>query len=593
MQPYIALPHPNQQIHRRPTRRVVAPDAFAKTALASETPNLLPTPPSLSEVLLTLGQNEQNALNALLNQSNPEQAIADSGPDPTIDVTDELEELAEDLLAAPTMAAETTRGTPRPPWWPQLHRLDRNRYKQGKILGQGGSGRVVRAFDREIGRTVAMKILNPPISKDPQVARETLARFIAEAQIIGQLEHPNIVPIYDMGALDGGELYYTMREIRRHSLREVLQGLTHGEAAIYDEYTLPKLLNLFRQVCQAVHYAHVSGVVHRDLKPDNIMLGDFGEVLVTDWGLAKVQGREVVTDFSLHGGERQIPGQTLGTPSYMPPEQARGELDHVDELSDVYALGAILYEILTLTPPFLGETPLEVMTRAVEDPLEPPSQRTPERDIHPELEIICQRAMAKHKDVRTQSAYLLLQEIDAYLEGLQPREAARRCQSGDEHATAYFHTLEVIQDLKHRARDANEAVQPWEPIERKRLVWQLEDEVQAVTQQMAQAFGESVRAYTQALVHEPDHSQAQKGLAQLYWSRFQHAEQNHQIIDQLYFASLIRQHDDGTYDPLLEGHGSLQLSTVPPDAEVLLEDLVEHDRRMVPAHQRSLGKSPT
>ena len=592
---------PRLNLHGKQTREVLSPppntDALAHTAHAGRSAGAdLATPPSLSDVLLTLGHNEQDALKALLQQSATELMVMDQpGPDPTIDVTEEFEELAEELPPkVPTLAAETTRsGHSRPPWWPQLHRLDRNRYKQGKILGQGGSGRVVRAFDREIGRTVAMKILNPPTAKDPQVARETLARFIAEAQIIGQLEHPNIVPIYDMGALDGGELYYTMREIRRHSLREVLQGLTQSEAVIYEEYTLPKLLNLFRQVCQAVHYGHVSGVVHRDLKPDNIMLGDFGEVLVADWGLAKVKGREVVTDFQLHGGERHVPGQTLGTPSYMPPEQARGELEQVDELSDVYALGAILYEILTLTPPFLGDTALEVMTKAVEDPLEAPRERAPERDIHPELEAICVRAMAKRKKDRTQSAYQLLQELDAFLEGLQPREAERRCQLGDTRAAAYFRTLEMTQDLERRARDASEAVQPWEPIERKRLVWQLQDEVQAITQQMARAFGEAVRAYTQALVHDPNNARAQQGLAQLYWSRFQSAEQNQQIIDQLYFESLIRQHDDGTYSALLEGHGKLTLATIPSGAAVRLEELHERDRRFTPTHERSLGVSPT
>ena len=545
--------------------------------------------PSLSDVLLTLGHgNANNPLTGLLHRDDDEVLNLERPPDSTIDVTDEIEDLAVELLA------ERKRSKSQPPWWPQIQKQTENRYKLGKILGQGGSAKVIRAFDREMGRTVAMKILTVPPNMDPQSMREHLARFIAEAQIIGQLEHPNIVPIYDMGSTANAELFYTMREIRRHSLREVLQGLAGADTLIYDEYTLPKLLNIFRQVCQAVHYAHVSGVVHRDLKPDNIMLGDFGEVLVADWGLAKVQGRSVVTDFSLHGGERHIPGQTLGTPAYMSPEQARGELEEVDELSDIYALGAILYEILTLTPPFMGTTPLKVMTQIVEDKLEKPSLRTPTRDVPNDLDSLCLRLLAKNKKNRLQSAFLLLNEIEAFLEGIQPREANRRCQTGKQHAAAYFNALEAIQELERRAQDANEAVQSWEPPERKRLVWQLQDEVQAVTHQMAQAFGEASRAFTQALVYEPDNRMAQQGLAQLHWSRFKIAEQEDNLIDQLYFGSLIRQFDlDNTYTPMLDGHGTLTLASIPSGITVFLEDLTEKDRRMTPSSRRILGETPT
>lgn len=470
-------------------------------------------------------------------------------------------------------------------------RVVRDRYMLSRELGRGGGGQVVRAFDRELGRTVAMKILSRPPEAGP-LTNKSVQRFIAEAQTTGQLEHPNIIPVYDMGVLADGRLYYTMKEVRRHSLREVLQALLRGEELIEEEYTLTRLLNIFRQVCQAMHFAHVRGVVHRDLKPDNIMLGDFGEVLVTDWGLARVQGREVVTDFFLQGGEDHRPGQTLGTPAYMPPEQARGELDLVDELSDVYALGAILYEVLTLEPPFVGKSPFAVMVQVVNEAVVPPRRRVPDRDIPEELEVICLRAMAPERESRFEGAHELYLAIEAYLDGVRPREARRRSEQAARHAESYFRALGESQALERRARDAAAAVEDWEPVMRKRLVWRLQDEVQSTRHRMARAFGEAVNAYTQSLAYEVDLQSARQGLAQLYWSRFKTAENSQDILTLLYFEALIRQYDDGTYMPLLEGHGELTLATFPEGAELFLQPMVDRDRRLVPGDERYLGCSP-
>lgn len=471
------------------------------------------------------------------------------------------------------------------------NRVTRDRYILGRELGSGGGGQVLRAFDRAIGRTVAMKILNNNREGKPH-SPQTLQRFIAEAQTAGQLEHPNIIPIYDMGVLADGRLYYTMKEVRRHSLREVLRGLRRHDELLREEYQLSRLLGIFLQVCQAMHFAHVRGVVHRDLKPDNIMLGDFGEVLVTDWGLARVMGREVVTDFSLQGGEKSRPGQTLGTPAYMPPEQARGDLARVDEKSDVYALGAILYEILTLEPPFVAETPFEVMLKVVDEPLVPPRRRSPEREISEEIEVICLRAMAGDKEQRYASARELRQCIEEYLDGVRSREAERRNRLAARHAESYFRILGELQTLERRAREAEQAVESWEEVSHKRMVWQLQDEAQAAQHQMARAFGEAVTAYTQALAYDSDNQDARQGLTQLYWSRFKTAESNQRIVDQIYFDAMLRQYDDGMYLPLLVGDGRLTLATYPEGAEVFLRSFEERDRSLVEGQARYLGRSP-
>ncbi len=563
---------------QEPWQKTRTTEEFLEHVNAHGVPRPLPIADiSLTDVLRTLQPSNDAG-------HGGEQPIAKV---PSVEEESRAETLDARPLQKPAEGATSAGSMVRP----GRGRVTRDRYVLGRELGRGGGGQVVRAFDRDLGRTVAMKILSRPVESGP-LSNQTIQRFIAEAQTTGQLEHPNIIPVYDMGVLADGRLYYTMKEVRRHSLREVLQGLRAGDELIQEEYTLTRLLNIFRQVCQALHFAHVRGVVHRDLKPDNIMLGDFGEVLVTDWGLANVQGREVVTDLFLQGGEEHKPGHTLGTPAYMPPEQARGELDKVDDLSDVYALGAILYEILTLEPPFHGETPFEVMVKVVNDPIVPPRRRAPARQIPEDLEGICMRALEGDRKKRTQAARSLYTDVEVYLDGLRPREAGRRCTLASRHAESYFRALGEIQTLERRAKDAADAVEDWEPVSRKRLVWKLQDEVQAARHRMARAFGEAVTAYTQALTYDPDLTAARQGMAQLYWSRFKFAERKNDILDVIYFDALIRQFDDGTYLPLLQGHGELTLATFPEGAEVFMQPLERHERRQVAGEARYLGRTP-
>jgi eukaryotic-like serine/threonine-protein kinase len=202
---------------------------------------------------------------------------------------------------------------------------------------------VLRATDQDIRRDVAMKVMHGAAVSDEQ-----RQRFINEAQITGQLEHPSIVPVYELGELEG-EAFYTMKFVNGRTLSEVLA----------EEYPIARLLGIFLKSCDAIAFASSRGIIHRDLKPDNIMIGEFGEVLVLDWGLAKAIGAEEspvadsaqTLNLDAAGAELTLEGDVLGTPAYMSPEQARGRVDEIDIASDIYALGAILYTILTHSPP--------------------------------------------------------------------------------------------------------------------------------------------------------------------------------------------------------------------------------------------------
>jgi serine/threonine protein kinase/formylglycine-generating enzyme required for sulfatase activity len=297
---------------------------------------------------------------------------------------------------------------------------EETKYIVDKQIGLGGMGVVLETVDQDIRRKVAMKVMLPNQKNNMTLMK----RFLEEAQITGQLEHPNIVPIYEIGIDDDSKAYFTMKLLRGETLESVINKISNNDHEYLKKYTLGALIQIFMKVCDGISYAHHKGVLHRDLKPENIMLGDFGEVMVLDWGISKVLGRDdnwredsPISFRAKEGDYRTINGQILGTPSYMSPEQAKGEISGLDERLDIFSLGAILYKMLTRHAPYEGSSSQEKLDKARKHDLIPPGIRAPENHIPPELSAICIKAMALDKKDRYSTVADLKDDLQLYLDG--------------------------------------------------------------------------------------------------------------------------------------------------------------------------------
>jgi serine/threonine protein kinase/formylglycine-generating enzyme required for sulfatase activity len=459
-----------------------------------------------------------------------------------------------------------------------------DRYTTVGTLGSGGMGDVVECIDTTLARRVALKSVRLKFERDSEHTR----LLEKEARLTGSLEHPNIVPIYDMGYSHELGPFYVMRRVEQSTLADALQRLATGEPEALATYTLGRMLRWFIQVCEAVEYAHNRGVIHRDLKPANILLGSFGEVLVADWGFAhRLEERT-----SYRGG-------TIG---YSAPEQFELVPNGLDARADVFALGAILYEIVTLQCPFgashEGATrPAVLFGWQGYRPAQPPQEVAGDRVVPEEIAEVCLKALSLDRNERFGSAREMARAIESFLEGTKEKERRRkRAEELVEEAAVFAeHFHDYVETRPTQLADLVElrnSSTAWDPSERRKTLWNAEDRLSVTDALAIRTLHAAVSSYAQALDEVPGHKEARRGLARLYWAEMQRAEERRDEFDRIYAEELVRQYDDGLIAEELSKGGYVSVSCTHGNAEVFLETLGRQERRLVPTKIESLGKTP-
>lgn len=309
------------------------------------------------------------------------------------------------------------------------------KYRNFQEMARGGNAILQSALDTIVGRTIAIKTLLPEVSRDRRERR----RFLREARVTAQLQHPNTVPVHEIGEDPEQGVYFTMKRISGENFFEVLKRIARGDEATIAAFPLTRRLEILAGACQALAYAHARGVIHRDVKPENIWVGNFGEVILLDWGVAKVWGHadinEPIDRSILHptrfdakdsDEDASMPaqlqtltdgGQRPGTPLYMSPEQVEGRRS-IDERTDIFSVGVVLYEISAFCEPFKGRTIDETFGNILNKELPPPSERAPHRQIPTAIDAIVMKAIQKDPGKRYQSMRELIADMREVAAGL-------------------------------------------------------------------------------------------------------------------------------------------------------------------------------
>ena len=464
-----------------------------------------------------------------------------------------------------------------------------DRYVEQAVIGVGGMGKVYRVDDRVLGRAVAMKVLRDDRSYDGDARR----RFLEEARVTAQLQHPGIVPVYDLGRLPDGRAYYTMREVRGRTLAGIIQAV-HAAAGptgwppTADGWTLRRLVEAFARACEAIAYAHQRGVVHRDLKPTNLLVGEFGDLQVVDWGIARVLGQPAdVPEARAAGVVRRgaawetRDGDVLGTPAYMAPEQARGDVEDIGCAADVYALGGILREILTGRPPWQGAANAVIFD--IQAGLRPLANLPPDGPPVPaELVAVADIATRLDPAERYPNAAALFGEVSDWLRGARRRdEALAIVAEADAQRPITDGRRTEARALRARAEALLDTLPALAPESERLAAWALEDEAQRLEIETNVDEARWLQTLQSALQIVPDLAEARARLAEHYRDRLVAAEEHLDVRAAAALESLVHTYDDGRNTAWLRGDARIEVPVDPPDARCVWHRVVERNRRLV------------
>lgn len=288
-------------------------------------------------------------------------------------------------------------------------------YGNFREMARGGSAMLRTCFDRITGRTVVIKTLLPEFRRDERENR----RLLREARVTAQLQHPNTVPVYEIGRDEAEGLYFTMKRVSGENLFEILKRIARGDQGTIAAFPLRQRLEIVEGAAQALMYAHARGVIHRDVKPENIWVGNFGEVILLDWGVAKVWGQP--DDGPQQPAPPRRPAEPLqeitmvgdrpGTPLYMSPEQVNVNRGVIDERSDIFSTGVVLYEVAAIREPFRGRVIQETFENIIHDNPPPPSEASPGQGIPPRLDDVVMKAIAKNPADRYQTMRQMIEAL--------------------------------------------------------------------------------------------------------------------------------------------------------------------------------------
>lgn len=468
------------------------------------------------------------------------------------------------------------------------------RYERRGILGRGGMGEVRLVHDHNLGRNVAMKILRADRLRQPG----SLNRLLREARATSQLEHPGIVPIYDIGASDKGHPYFTTRVVHgttmSERLIEVHQASVDGQwNSAPSGWNFRRLVGVLHTVCETMAYAHNNGVIHRDLKPDNIMLGEFGEVFVMDWGLVKqtaaLHEKNTLNEEEWIAAEITQAGVISGTPAYMPPEQARGDNDLLGPHTDVYALGSILYKVLTGRPPYSGGNMLSILRQVDVGPPPHPSEIA-NCPLPDDLIRVCLKAMCRKPLDRYPNAAGMAQDLAEWLEGARSRERAESLLAQALISQKRAQELEVeAQRVAKEGQRMATFVDSHEESDEKLEVWALEDQSEELEEQAMLAWSQCVEELTTALSHHRDLHEAKQMLANYYRRCHETAEREGKPSEAKRMERLIRHYDRGKHVEYLRGTGRIQVQVNAENVTMSLARFQPQRRQLVPCPLREIS----